>query len=54
MRSILTELDREQALPPGLLLIGGRPQLLEHTFDRLKSEMAAMITQLRHTAASKR
>jgi hypothetical protein len=54
MRSILTDLDREQALPPGLLLIGGRPQLLEHTFVQLKSEMAAVVTQLRHTAVSKR
>ena len=49
LRAILTELDDEQTLPPGLLLIGGRPQLLERTFDELKSEMAALIAQLRST-----
>ena len=54
MRSILTELDREQALPPGLLLIGGRPQLLEHTFDQLKTEMAALVTQMRPAGESRR
>jgi ribonuclease P protein component len=54
LRSILTELDREQTLPPGLLLINGRPPLLEHTFDRLRAETADLVTQLRATVESKR
>lgn len=54
LRAIMTELDDEQTLPSGLLLIGGRPQLLERTFDEMKSEMVALIAQLRsmHTPAS--
>ena len=53
LRSILTELDREQPLPPGLLVIGGRPQLLEQTFDRLKVDTRALVSQLRRTDDSK-
>ncbi len=47
LRSILIELDREQALPPGLLMIGGRPQLSEQTFEQLKAETAALVDRLR-------
>jgi ribonuclease P protein component len=54
IRSILTELDREQALPPGLLTIGGRSQLIEHSFDQLQAEITAMITELRRTDGSRR
>ena len=53
LRSILAELDREQPLPPGLLMIGGRPRLLEHTFEQLKADTAALVTQLRATGAFK-
>jgi hypothetical protein len=54
MRAILSELDRDRALPPGLLLIGGRSQLLELTFDQLRFEVAAMVSQLRPTGVSRR
>jgi ribonuclease P protein component len=53
LRAILTELDRNEPLPPGLLLIGGRPRLLEHTFETLTAETAALVAQLRTTGVSK-
>jgi len=53
LRAILAELDRQQPLPPGLLLIGGRPRLLEHTFEKLTAETTALVQQLRTTDVSK-
>lgn len=47
LRAILRELDREHPLPPGLLMIGGRSQLDEHTFDQLRTELASLIDQIR-------
>ena len=49
LRSILTELDEQQTLPRGLMVIGGRPQLIELTFDQLKSEMTALVGRLGST-----
>ncbi len=47
LRSILRELDRSEATPPALLLIGIRPEAIELTFDQLRSEMTAVIEQIR-------
>jgi ribonuclease P protein component len=47
LRSILHELDRAEATPPALLLIGARPEAIELTFDQLRSEMTALIDQIR-------
>ncbi len=52
LRAVLRNLDRETTLPPGLLLIGGRPTLAEHTFDQLTTEVSTMIEQMRRTPAS--
>ena len=50
LRSLLTELDRRTALPPGLLLIGARPKAIELTFDQLRTEVESMIAALPITA----
>lgn len=47
LRAVLRELDRTTPLPPGLLLIGGHPSLIELTFDELRSEVSTMVEQLR-------
>lgn len=52
LRAVLRSLDQQSSLPPGLLLVGGRPQLIEHSFDRLTSEMSALIDQIRRSHAS--
>jgi RNase P protein component len=40
------ELDREAALPSGLLLIGAKPAAVELTFAELGAELRNMIDQL--------
>ena len=47
LRAILRELDRAVPLPPILLLIGPRRELIELTFDQLRHELTAMIEQIR-------
>lgn len=47
IRAILHEIDRQSPLPPGLLMIGGRPELIELTFDRLTNEVTSLIDQIR-------
>jgi ribonuclease P protein component len=52
LRAILREFDRSIPLPPGLMLIGGKPSVIELTFDDLRSEMDAMISEVRRRAVS--
>lgn len=52
LRAILRELDRSTPLPPGLMLIGGKPSAIELTFDELRSETDAMISEVRRRAVS--
>jgi ribonuclease P protein component len=47
LRAALRELDRVSPLPPGLLLIGGRPTAIEQTFDELTTNLAMLIDQIR-------
>jgi hypothetical protein len=44
---VLRQLDRQSPLPPGLLLIGGRRQLIELTFDQLTSTVTELVDQTR-------
>jgi len=46
VRAILQDLDRCSTLPPGLLLIGGRPALIELTFDQLTTELTEITEQI--------
>ena len=52
LRAILRELDRSAPLPPGLLLFGGKPQLIELTFDQLQAEMTLLVSEIRRRTAS--
>ena len=52
LRAILRELDRSTPLPPGLLLFGGKPQLIELTFDQLQEEVTQLMSEVRRRAAS--
>ena len=47
LRAILRELDRDQELPPGLLLIGTTPTSIELTFDRLSETVTSMVAEMR-------
>jgi len=52
VRAVLHDLDRCSTLPPGLLLVGGRPQLIELTFDQLTTELTEMVERIRRTPPS--
>jgi ribonuclease P protein component len=52
LRNLLAELDRRTALPPGLLLIGVRPQTIELTFDQLRVQLESMMAALPITAVA--
>ena len=52
VRAILRDLDRRSTLPPGLLLIGGRPQAIELTFDQLTTELTEMVDRIRQVPVS--
>jgi ribonuclease P protein component len=47
LRSIVRDLDRRQALPNGLLLIGARPAAIELTFDQLREATEDLLRSLR-------
>jgi ribonuclease P protein component len=47
LRAVVRELDRTDPLPPILLLIGAQPAAIELTFDQLRSELDAMLRQIR-------
>lgn len=47
LRAILRELDRDQELPPGLLLIGTTSTSIELTFDRLSETVTSMVAEMR-------
>lgn len=53
LRAILRDLDREQPLPTGLLLIGGRPALVEQTFDELTSTLTELVALIRRSPGSR-
>jgi ribonuclease P protein component len=50
IRAVLRHIDRQSPLPPGLLLIGGRPQLIELTFDQLTSTVTELVERTRSSA----
>ena len=52
LRSILRELDQAERMPPILLLIGPRANLIELTFDQIREEVVDMIRQIRSQYAS--
>jgi ribonuclease P protein component len=54
IRAVLRHIDRQSPLPPGLLLIGGRPQLIELTFDQLTSTVTELVEQTRSTTPDSR
>jgi ribonuclease P protein component len=54
IRAVLRHIDRQSPLPPGLLLIGGRPQLIELTFDQLTSTVTELVEQMRPTTPDSR
>ena len=48
LRAILAELDRTSTLPPGMMLIGARPQGdVELTFERVRSELTTLTERIR-------
>jgi hypothetical protein len=47
LRAILRELDRNDPLPPMLMLIGPRSSTIELTFDQLRTETTALIHEIR-------
>ena len=47
LRAILREIDRQQPLPPGLLLVGSTPESIELTFDRLTETVTELVAELR-------
>lgn len=52
LRAILRDIDRADPLPPGLLLLGGKPQAIELTFDELRAETMVLIREIRRRVAS--
>ena len=46
LREILREIDRREPLPPGILMIGVRPESTELTFDQLRREVRDLVSQL--------
>jgi ribonuclease P protein component len=50
LRAILRDLDQSSPLPPGVLLLGGRSQLIELTFDQLRAETAELLREVRSRA----
>jgi ribonuclease P protein component len=51
LRELLREADRQQQLPPAILLIGARTGAVELTFEQLRTELNSLIGDLR-TACS--
>ncbi len=47
LRAILHDLDREQRLPPGLLLIGSTSATIELTFDQLTETVTRLVAEMR-------
>ena len=47
LRAVLTRAAQRNAIPPGLLLVGGTPQLLELTFEQLEDEVQTLLSSLR-------
>ena len=45
LRAAIRELDRQGAVPTGLVLIGARPATAERTFDELRDELAALMAR---------
>ena len=45
--AILRLLDATTPLPPGLLVIGGSPALIELTFDQLTERVTGLVSELR-------
>lgn len=45
--AVLRSLDATTPLPPGCLVIGGSPQLIELTFDQLTERVSGLVDQLR-------
>lgn len=52
LRALLREIDATSPLPIGALLIGAHPRAIELTFDQLRSELTAMITELREASGT--
>ena len=52
LRSLLRELDSADPMPPGLLLIGARPNAVELTFDQLRAELTELTQQVRRRLES--
>ena len=46
IRAILRSIDSTTPLPPGLLLIGGSPALIELTFDQLTQRVQSLVAEL--------
>lgn len=52
LRAVLTELDRIEPLPPGMLLVGPRPrQDFELTFDQVRTELSELLRRIRTSEA---
>lgn len=51
LRAILRDLDGCSPLPPGLLLVGGKAELIELTFDQLRIETSALLDEVRRRVA---
>jgi ribonuclease P protein component len=49
LRAVLHDLDRNDPLPPGLLLIGARPRPVELTFDQVRLELVSLVDAMRAT-----
>ena len=47
LRAILREVDRNQPLPAGLLLIGAHPGATELTFEQLTRETSSLVAAIR-------
>lgn len=53
LRAILRQLDETEPLPPISVLIGVRPSTVELTFDQARTELAAMVHQIRRDLATR-
>jgi ribonuclease P protein component len=48
LRALLTELDRQEQLPAGMMLIGARPQqTTELTFENVRSDLKQLVNRVR-------
>jgi ribonuclease P protein component len=47
VRAILREVDQNQPLPAGRLLIGARPEAVELTFEQLTQEISSLVAAIR-------